>query len=500
MKSEISNFPEELTPQEIVAELEKYIIGQTKAKRAVAISLRNRYRRRKMQDSIKDEIRPKNILMIGPTGVGKTEIAKRLSQIARVPFLKIEATKFTEVGYVGRDVDSMVRDLMEVSINMLKMKKMSEVAPKAKERAHQRLLDILLPDHRIIREKFSVSQNHDIDSINDPEAEKTHELKRHPLSGFETNSTNDGDLPITSEETNSMSATREKISEKLASGKFDERMVEIEVTESVTPMVEVISQSGVEEMGFNIQGFQNMLGNMFPSKRKRRKVKVAEAREIFIQDEMNQLIDHEEIQREALILAQESGIIFLDEIDKIASSFTSTSGPDVSREGVQRDLLPLVEGTTVITKYGLVRTDHILFFAAGAFNVSKPSDLIPELQGRFPVRVEFDKLSEEDFQRILVEPQNALTKQYSAMLKADGVDLHFTPESLKRIAHFAHLANTNQENIGARRLHTIMERLLDEVSFEAPQNIKGTYEITAEMVNKVLEPLIEDRNLAKFIL
>jgi len=462
----------EQTPQETVAELDKFIIGQAKAKRAVAIALRNRYRRRRISEAIRDDVRPKNILMIGPTGVGKTEIARRLALISNVPFVKVEATKFTEVGYVGRDVDSMVRDLVEVGIRIVRSRKMEDVSPKAKERAHERLVDIILPSSK----------------------------PKHPLSGFEKNSNEDQEMPIDRKETDSMSTTREKISAKLRAGDFDQQMIEIDVTESVTPMVEVISQSGVEEMGFNLQGFQSMLGNMFPGKVKRRKVKVHEGKEILFNEEISHLIDQEELQREGINHVEESGIIFLDEIDKIAASYISKSGPDVSREGVQRDLLPLVEGTTVMTKYGMVKTDHILFVAAGAFNVSKPSDLIPELQGRFPVRVEFDKLSVDDFKRILTEPQNALTKQYRALLKVDNVDLSFTDAAVERIAHFAFIVNSTQENIGARRLHTIMERLLDEISFDAPQTKQGIYEIDADMVNRVLEPFLKDQDLARFIL
>lgn len=455
----------EMTPQETVAELDKFIVGQNAAKRAVAVALRNRYRRRQVKGMLREDIRPKNILMIGPTGVGKTEIARRLAQIASVPFLKVEATKFTEVGYVGRDVDSMVRDLVEVGIRMVRSKKMESLAPKARERTHERLLDTLLPSS-----------------------------PRHPLSGFEPGEEK------TEGETVTMASTREKISEKLKSGALDDKVVEIEFTESVTPMVEVISQSGVEEMGFNMQGFQNMLGNMFPGKQKRRMVKVGEAREIFFNEEIGRLMDQEEAQREGVKLVEESGIIFLDEIDKIAATYTSKTGPDVSREGVQRDLLPLVEGTTVMSKYGVVKTDHILFIAAGAFNVSKPSDLVPELQGRFPVRVELDKLSVDDFRKILTEPQNALVKQYSALLEVDGVHLVLEPSAIDRIAFFAYHVNTTQENIGARRLHTIMERLLDEVSYEAPEKLKGDYVIEGSKVDLVLAPLTKDQDLAKFIL
>ncbi len=463
----------EMTPQEIVDELDRYVIGQHKAKRAVAISLRNRYRRRQLSRELREDIRPKNLLLIGPTGVGKTEIARRIANISGIPFVKVEATKFTEVGYVGRDVDSMVRDLVEVSMSLLRSQKIEEMGPKARERAHEKLLDIIYPEGR----------------------------RYHPLSGYEKSSDDPGNLPIDIEETDSVSAKRQQLSEELRKGELDEKEVEIDVNEQATPVVEVFSsQTGFEEMGINMQGLQSMLGNMLPSRQRRRRVKVSEAREIMFQEEMHHLIDQDELQKEALSLAQESGVIFLDEIDKIASSFTSKSGPDVSREGVQRDLLPLVEGTSVMTKYGIVKTDHILFFAAGAFNVSKPSDLIPELQGRFPVRVEFDALKVEDFKRILVEPQNALTRQYRALLEVDGLAVEFTTEAIEAIARFAFQANADYENIGARRLHTIMEQLMDEAAFDAPQKLSGRYVIDETRVEKAIAPLLKNHDLARFIL
>lgn len=465
----------ELTPQEIVEALNRYVVGQHKAKRAVAVALRNRYRRRQLTDELREDIRPKNLLLIGPTGVGKTEIARRLSTIANVPFIKVEATKFTEVGYVGRDVDSMVRDLVEVSLGLVKAQRVSKYEAKAHEKAEKRVLDYLIPEER----------------------------RYHPLSGFEKDSDESRNLSINIEETNesSSTSTREKFLEMLRAGKLNEREVEIEVTETNTPVVEVISsQSGFEEMGFNLGNLQNMLGNMFPSRHKRKKVKVKDALEIIFQEEIAAMMDQDDLQKEATDLAQENGIIFLDEIDKIASSYVGKSGPDVSREGVQRDLLPLVEGTTVMTKYGMVKTDHIMFFAAGAFNVSKPSDLIPELQGRFPVRVEFEKLGEADFEKILTEPQNSLTRQYQALLKVDNVDVEFTGGAVARIARYAAEANDSQENIGARRLHTIMEHLMDEIAFEAPANFSGSYVISEETVDAAIGPLMKDRDLARFIL
>ncbi|MBF0410036.1 MAG: ATP-dependent protease ATPase subunit HslU [Candidatus Riflebacteria bacterium] len=462
----------EMTPSETVAELDKFIIGQSRAKRAVAVALRNRFRRRQLEDSLREDIKPRNILMIGPTGVGKTEIARRLAQISNAPFIKIEATKFTEVGYVGRDVDSMIRDLVEVSIRLVKNQKMASVTPKARERALERILDIIIPGTS----------------------------EKHPLSGFEKPSDFSEDLPIDRVGHDSMTGTREKFMNKLKAGELDEKTIEIDVTENVTPVVEVISQSGVEEMGFNMQGLQNMLGNMFPGKHRRRKVKISEARDILFTEEIAHLLDNEEIQREGVKLAEESGMVFLDEIDKIASSYVAKSGPDVSREGVQRDLLPLVEGTTIMSKYGAVRTDHVLFVAAGAFNVSKPSDLIPELQGRFPVRVELEKLSVDDFKKILTEPQNALLKQYAALLKTDGVALNFKDSAIKRVAEISHELNTIQENIGARRLHTVLEKLLEEISFLAPNSAQGDYDIDDVKVDSILSSMLKDHDLSRYIL
>src|ERR1700731_178035 len=431
---------DELTPREIVTELDKYVVGQKDAKRAVAIALRNRMRRQKLAPEMAEEVMPKNILMIGPTGVGKTEIARRLAKLANSPFLKVEASKFTEVGYVGRDVESMIRDLVEIAIEMVREDKLEDVADKAELNAEERLLDILLP----------------------PTAPPSRPAESAP-AGFILEGT------ISSSSGESQSRTREKLRQQLREGKLDERMVEIAVRERNFPSFEIISNQGVEEMDVNIK---DMLPNIFGQRTKKRKMKVNEALEYLIQEEEQRLIDMDQVTRTAIDRVEDSGIIFLDEIDKIAGR-EGGHGPDVSREGVQRDILPIVEGTTVNTRYGMVRTDHILFIAAGAFHVSKPSDLIPELQGRFPIRVELQSLTVDDFIRILTEPKSSLVKQYTALLETEGVKLEFTHESLEEVARFAFRVNEGTENIGARRLHTIMERVLDEISFMAPDMMKG---------------------------
>lgn len=453
-----------LTPREIVSELDKYIIGQNSAKRSVAIALRNRWRRQQIPDDLRDEIAPKNIIMIGPTGVGKTEIARRLARLANSPFQKVEATKFTEVGYVGRDVESMVRDLTELAVNMTKKAEQEHVKTKAHELAEERLLDILLP-----RKKEEAKEV-------DRDKEKTLEVVR-------------------SGKTES-SSTREKLRRLLRSGKMDERYVELEVTDANVPMVEIFSSAGLEEMEFNIK---EVFGNMFPSKKKKRRLKIPEAHELIFEEESQRLIDMDKVVTEAIRLTEQNGIIFLDELDKIGGSDASY-GPDVSRQGVQRDLLPIVEGSTVTTKYGVVKSDHILFIAAGAFNVSKPSDLLPELQGRFPIRVELDSLSKEDFFRILTEPKNALITQYEALLRTEGIDLKFEEPAVKEIANMASKANESMENIGARRLHTVMEKLLDEISFDAPDMTNKTVTITKENVIEKLEDILEDENLSRYVL
>src|ERR1700746_3715554 len=428
---------DELTPREIVVELDKYVVGQGEAKRSVAIALRNRTRRQKLTPELAEEIIPKNIIMIGPTGVGKTEIARRLAKLANSPFLKVEASKFTEVGYVGRDVESMVRDLVEIAIDNVREEKLEDVADKAEQNAEERLLDILQPP-----------------SPSRPEPSAS-------AGGVVI----DGSTGLT----DSPSRTREKLKQQLREGKLDDRSVEIDVRERNFPSFEILTNQGVEEMDVNIK---DMLPNIFGQRTKKRKMKVNEAFEYLIQEEEQRLIDMDQVTRVAIERVENSGIVFLDEIDKIAGR-ESGHGPDVSREGVQRDILPIVEGTTVNTRYGMVRTDHILFVAAGAFHVSKPSDLIPELQGRFPIRVELKSLSVEDFIKILTEPKNALTKQYTALLDTEGLKLEFTPDSLEEIAHFAFRVNETTENIGARRLHTIMERVLDEISFLAPDLTKA---------------------------
>jgi ATP-dependent HslUV protease ATP-binding subunit HslU len=456
---------DELTPREIVVELDKYVIGQKDAKRAVAIALRNRTRRQKLPPDLAEEIIPKNIIMIGPTGVGKTEIARRLAKLANSPFLKVEASKFTEVGYVGRDVESMVRDLVEIAIDNVREEKLEDVADKAELNAEERLLDILLP----------------------PSPART-----------EPTSTTTGGVVIdaSTQLTESSTRTREKLRQQLREGKLDERMVEIDVRERNFPSFEILTNQGVEEMDVNIK---DMLPNIFGQRTKKRKMKVNEAFEYLIQEEEQRLIDIDQVTRTAIDRVENSGIVFLDEIDKIAGR-EGGHGPDVSREGVQRDILPIVEGTTVNTRYGMVRTDHILFIAAGAFHVSKPSDLIPELQGRFPIRVELQSLTMEDFVRILTEPKSSLVKQYTALLETEGVKLEFTHEALEEIAHFAFRVNESTENIGARRLHKIMERVLDELSFEAPEKKGEQVTVDADYVRKMLTDIVKDQDLSRYIL
>src|SRR5262245_53644793 len=451
---------DELTPREIVAELDKYVVGQKDAKRAVAIALRNRMRRQKLTPELAEEIIPKNIIMIGPTGVGKTEIARRLAKLTNSPFMKVEASKFTEVGYVGRDVESMIRDLVEIAIDMVREEKLEDVADKAELTAEERLLDLLLPAPPSL-----------------------------PSSG----SGGDG---VTIEGGESYSRSREKMRQQLREGKLDERMVELDVRERSFPAFEIISNQGVEEMDVNIK---DMLPNIFGQRTKKRKLKVSEAIEYLIQEEEQRLIDMDQVQRIAVERVEQSGIVFLDEIDKIAGR-ESGHGPDVSREGVQRDILPIVEGTTVNTRYGMVRTDHILFIAAGAFHVSKPSDLIPELQGRFPIRVELQSLTMEDFIRILTEPKSSLVKQYTALLETERVKLDFSRDALDEIAHFAFRVNESTENIGARRLHTIMERLLDNVSFDAPDLKEKEVKIDSAYVQKTLADIVKDQDLSRYIL
>ncbi len=432
------------TPREIVVELDKYVIGQRKAKKAVAVALRNRWRRQQLEPEMSREILPKNILMIGPTGVGKTEIARRLARLADAPFLKVEASKFTEVGYVGRDVESIVRDLTEVAVHMVREEKTAQIRERAKARTEQRLLELLMPP------------------LSDHDAEET----------------------------------RAKLRMLLLEGKLEDRLVEVEVADKTFPSFEIVTNQGVEEMDINVK---EMLPGLFGSKKKRRKATVAEAREILQAEEEGRLVDPGVVAREAVDRAQSSGIVFLDEIDKVAGR-ESGRGPDVSREGVQRDLLPIVEGTSVNTKYGFVKTDHVLFIAAGAFHVSKPSDLIPELQGRFPIRVELDSLTEEDFVRILSEPENALLKQYRALLSAERVDLQFSEDAVREIARDAERVNRSLENIGARRLHTILERLLEDISFAGPENAGRTIRIEAADVSAALSDLIQDEDLSRYVL
>jgi ATP-dependent HslUV protease ATP-binding subunit HslU len=458
VEEEILPALDEMTPREIVQELDKYIVGQAAAKRAVAVALRNRVRRQKLPPEIAEDVLPKNILMIGPTGVGKTEIARRLARLAGCPFVKVEASKYTEVGYVGRDVESMVRDLVETSIDMVREEKLDEVADRAEESAEERILDLLLPPPP-------------------PPAQGTPEAE----------------LAAQREQTK---RTREKLRAQLREGKLDQRMVDLEVRERAMPSFEIISNQGIEEMDVNLK---DMLSGFFGQQKKKRKMSVADAFEYLIQEEENKLLDMDQVTRIAVERAEQMGIIFVDEIDKVAGR-ESGHGPDVSREGVQRDILPIIEGTTVNTRYGMIRTDHILFIAAGAFHVTKPSDLIPELQGRLPIRVEMQSLKEEDFVRILTEPKNALIKQYIALLDTEGVKLQFTDDAVQTIARFATSVNEQTENIGARRLHTILEKVLDELSFEAPDLKKKTVKVDAAYVNKQLADIVKNQDLSRYIL
>jgi ATP-dependent HslUV protease ATP-binding subunit HslU len=447
-----------LTPREIVVELDKYVVGQAKAKRAVAVALRNRYRRQRLPADMAEEVAPKNILMIGPTGVGKTEIARRLARLAQSPFIKVEASKFTEVGYVGRDVESMVRDLAEIAVKMVREEREVEVRERARQAAEERLLDLLLPPG--------------------------------PPSAFGESST---DAQMAADHA---TVTREKLREQLRAGRLDGKTVEVEVQARAMPSFEIIAGSSVEEIGLNLR---DMLPGFFQGKARRRRMLVPEALEYLAQEEAQKLIDMEAVAKSAIDRVEQAGIIFVDEIDKIAGR-EGAQGPDVSREGVQRDILPIVEGTTVNTKYGMVRTDHILFIAAGAFHVSKPSDLIPELQGRFPIRVELDALGRDDFVRILTEPKNALITQYTALLGTEGVTLEFTPDAIERIAELATLVNERTENIGARRLHTVLERLLDDVSFEAPELAGRSVRVDAAYVDRMVSDIARSDDLSRYIL
>ncbi len=467
--SEQASALKNLTPQQIVRELDKYIIGQSEAKKSVAIALRNRYRRQQVQGPLREEIMPNNIIMIGHTGVGKTEIARRLAKLAGAPFIKVEASKFTEVGYVGRDVESMIRDLTDLAVNMVRQEKSAEVQDKARQLAEERILDILLPPVRKSSSQLAKAYNDDPEEQSDAKSE------------IELND-----------------KSREKMRDRLRQGKLDERTVEIEISSDLQGTMQILGPFGpAEDLGGMLQ---DIMGGL-PKKRKKRRVTVAEAKTIFEQEEIQKLIDMDAVTKEAIRRVEESGIVFIDEIDKIATADGARGGPDVSREGVQRDLLPIVEGSTVATKYGMVKTDHILFIASGAFHVSKPSDLIPELQGRFPIRVELKSLTEDDFVKILVQPENALIKQYTALLKTEGVDLEFTDDGIREIAATAAQVNESVENIGARRLHTIMTSLLEDLMFEVPENYPGKkVVIDKRFVENRLSKIAKDRDLSRYIL
>lgn len=473
MKRGASMVKEALTPRQIVAELDKYIVGQKQAKRSVAVALRNRYRRSLLDESIRDEVVPKNILMIGPTGVGKTEIARRLAKLVGAPFVKLEATKFTEVGYVGRDVESMIRDLIETSIRMVKAEKTEQVKDKAEQLANDRLAALLVPS-----------------------AAKS-KTQKNPFEMLFGGAQSAREAEPESELDAQIQQKRSAVKEKLASGAMENDVIEIEVEDSSPTMFDMLSGQGNETMGMNMQ---EMFGQFMPKRMKKRKLTIKEARKVLTQEEANKLIDMDDVTQESVTRAEQSGIIFIDEIDKIASPSRGGSGPDVSREGVQRDILPIVEGSTVMTKYGPVKTDYMLFIAAGAFHVSKPSDLIPELQGRFPIRVELTSLSLEDFVSILKEPKNALTKQYTALLQTEGINIEFSDAAIQELASIAADVNRNTENIGARRLHTILEKLLEDLSFEAPDLTLETLTITPEYVREKLVNIAQNRDLSQYIL
>ncbi|WP_110929408.1 HslU--HslV peptidase ATPase subunit [Bacillus massiliglaciei] len=464
----------DLTPKQTVEKLDQYIVGQSEAKRAVAVALRNRYRRTLLSDQMKDEIVPKNILMIGPTGVGKTEIARRIAKLVGAPFIKVEATKFTEVGYVGRDVESMVRDLMETSVRLVKEEKMESVRERAEENANRRLIELLVPSFK--------KQN----------------TFKNPLEAlFGGNQSFDEQESEQPADDMNIKQKRALAEERLAKGELEEEMITVEVEEQQASMFDMLQGSGMEQMGMNMQ---DALGSLMPKKKKKRKLKVSEARTVLANEEAGKLIDMDEVTQEAIYRAEQTGIIFIDEIDKIASKQSGSSSADVSREGVQRDILPIVEGSTVVTKYGSVKTDHVLFIAAGAFHIAKPSDLIPELQGRLPIRVELKKLTVEDFVRILHEPDNALLKQYVALLETEGIKIEFSDEAIRKIAEVAFEVNQNTDNIGARRLHTIMERLLEDLSFEAPDVTLDKILITPQYVEEKLGSISRNKDLSQFIL
>ncbi|MEN8699452.1 HslU--HslV peptidase ATPase subunit [Bacillus infantis] len=462
-----------LTPRQIVERLDQYIIGQKDAKKAVAVALRNRYRRGLLEEAIRDEISPKNILMIGPTGVGKTEIARRMAKLVGAPFVKVEATKFTEVGYVGRDVESMVRDLVETSVRLVKEEKMQSVKERAEENANRRIVDMLVPSGK----KAASYKN--------------------PLEMLFGGGGGQQEQENETAEDYSLSEKRKIAREKLAMGELENELITVEVEEQQPSMFDMLQGSGMEQMGMNMQ---DALSGLMPKKRKKRKLTVREARKVLSNEEAQKLIDMDEVTQEAVFRAEQSGIIFIDEIDKIASKSSGGSNADVSREGVQRDILPIVEGSTVVTKYGSVKTDHVLFMAAGAFHIAKPSDLIPELQGRFPIRVELTKLTIEDFYKILVEPDNALTKQYTALLETEGIQIEFSDDAIRRIAEVAYEVNQNTDNIGARRLHTILEKLLEDLSFEAPEISMGKVTITPQYVEEKLGAISRNKDLSQFIL